>query len=225
MIVAWKITRCLSFFVILLAVRPALADNPQQLVDRARLTVDEMLHDRGFAANAPLNRAKAVLIVPQLGKGGFLIGGQGGGGLLLVRRPKGGWGAPAFYSLGGATLGLQVGFQMAEMVFFIMTDRTLQNIIHGDFKFGTQDGNAVFVEGYRYPDGKTSQGSDVVAWVRATGAYAGITVEGTSVSYDRDQSQSYYGKALNVEEIVLGAEAINHGADTLRKTLTTADRH
>jgi lipid-binding SYLF domain-containing protein len=154
----------LLFVAIVLAAQPALAENPQQLVDRARLTLEEMLHDPDFSAATKLSKAKALLIVPELGKGGFLIGGQGGGGLLIVRQPGRGWGAPAFYSLGGATLGLQVGFQTAKMVFFVMTERALQNLLNGDFKFGAQDGKAVFVTGSQHFDGKTSQGADVVAW-------------------------------------------------------------
>src|SRR3954471_12649832 len=124
---------------------PARAENPQMLVERARLVVDEMRQDRGIHSNDLLTRAHAVLVVPELSKGGLLVGGQGGAGVLLTKDPRGVWSFPAFYSLGGATLGLQAGFQNAKIVFFVMSERGLQRILRSEFKFGTQDGVAVWV--------------------------------------------------------------------------------
>src|SRR5882724_4891836 len=101
---ACGLVRLAPLLVVLFASLPALADDPQKLVDQARLTAEEMHHDRGFNSADVLRRAKAVLIVPELSKGGFVVGGQGGDGVLMAKQPDGGWGAPAFYSLGGATL-------------------------------------------------------------------------------------------------------------------------
>jgi lipid-binding SYLF domain-containing protein len=215
----WRMILIAPLVALSLLSRPAFADDPQRLVDSARVTFEEMRHDSGFNSVDVMRRAKAVLIVPELSKGGFLIGGQGGGGILMARQRGGIWGAPAFYSLGGATFGLQVGFQTAKMVLFVMTDATLQAWLRGDFRFGTQDGVAVFVQGAEHSRGKTSQGADVVAWVHANGAYAGITVEGTSVSFNRDESRAYYNKILSPEEIVFRGNAVNPGAEELRKTL------
>lgn len=218
-ILGWRMAWFVPLMAILLSASPARADDPQTLVDRARLTAEEMRHDYSFNSTGMLRRAKAVMIVPELSKGGFLIGGQGGGGLLMAKQARGGWSAPAFYSLGGPTLGLQVGFQTAKMVFFVMTDAVLQTWLRGEFRFGAQEGVAVFVEGSQHSDGKTSQGADVVAWVRANGAYAGITVEGTSVSFNRDENRSYYGKVVNAEEIVLRGRAVDGRTDALRREL------
>lgn len=203
---------------VLLIPATAVAGDPQTLVDRARLTLQDMRQDRAFDPLDKLRRAKAIMIIPELSKGGFLFGGQGGDGVLLVRQPAGGWSEPAFYSIGGGTLGLQVGFQTAQMVFLVMTDAALQSWLRGDVKFGTQDGVAVFDRGTQHSDGKTSQGANVIAWVRATGAYAGITVEGTSVSFNGDQKQKYYGKRLSVTDIVTDGRAYNRGADDLRRS-------
>jgi lipid-binding SYLF domain-containing protein len=208
-------------FAALIVARPAYADDPQKLVDRATLVAEEMRHDNTFNSADLLRRAKALMIVPELSKGGFLIGGQGGAGLLLAKEPNGGWSSPAFYSIGGPTLGLQVGFQTAKMVFFVMSDVALQAWLRGEFKFGTQDGVAVFIEGSEGSNGKTSQGADVIAWIRANGAYAGITVEGTNISFNQGDNRSFYGKTLNAEEIVIQGAVVNHDADALRRALAT----
>lgn len=217
----WRSLWLASLFAGLIAVQPARADDPPKLVDRARLVVEEMRRDGSIDATDLLRRAKAVMIVPELSRGGIVIGAQGGGGLLLVKQPNGGWSAPAFYSIGGPTLGLQVGLQTAKVVFFVMSDAALQRWLRGDFKFGTQDGMAVFIEGSQGPTGKTSQGADVIAWIRANGAYAGITAEGTSISFNEDENRSYYGKILTPEEIVIRGIVTSPDADALRRALAT----
>jgi lipid-binding SYLF domain-containing protein len=204
------------------AAAPAHAQSDQQkLVDKARFTVEEMRHDSEFTYSADLlRRAKAVMVVPELTKGGLIVGGQGGGGVLLAKTSRGGWSYPAFYSIGGATLGFQVGVQQAEVIFFVMTDRAMQAWLRNEFKLGTQDGVAVFVVGKeKGPNPESSTGADAIAWVKATGAYAGITVEGTSVSFNTDDNRKYYDKTLNADEIVLRGEAANPGAEPLRNAL------
>ncbi|MGH6798719.1 MAG: YSC84-related protein, partial [Roseiarcus sp.] len=84
----------------------------------------------------------------------------------------------------------------------------------------TQDGVAVFVVGSeKGPNPQSSTGADAIAWVKAAGAYAGITVEGTSVSFNTGDNRNYYGKTLNAEEVVLRGQAANPGADRLRNAL------
>src|SRR5262249_10623269 len=120
----------------------------QKLVDKARLTVEDMRHDIEFTYSADLlRRAKGGMGVPELTRRGLIVGGQGGGGVLLAKTSSDGWSYPAFYSIGGATLGLQVGVQQAEVVFFVMTEQAMQAWLRNEFKLGTQDGVAVFVVG------------------------------------------------------------------------------
>jgi lipid-binding SYLF domain-containing protein len=212
----WYWTRVWLLVAVLFIPAPARADSPQTLIDRAGLTLRAMRQDGPFNAEEKLRRAKAIMIIPELSKGGFVIGGQGGQGVLLVKRPSGEWSEPALFGIGGGTLGLQIGFQTAQMVLLVMTDPVLRTWLRGDFTFGTQDGVAVFAQGTQYSD-RTSQGANVIAWVRATGAYAGITVEGTSISFDRDANRAYYGKPLTPIDIVIDGLAYNRGAEALRR--------
>jgi lipid-binding SYLF domain-containing protein len=141
--------RCqaLGAAILLVTANAAAAESPHVLVDRAVVVVEEMRHDPGVDAADLLRRARAVMVVPELSKGGLLVGGQGGTGLLLVKNQGGGWSNPVFYSIGGATIGLQVGFQTAKLVFCVMSEAALQTWLRGDFKFGGQDGMAVFMHG------------------------------------------------------------------------------
>src|SRR5579862_9519850 len=77
----------------------------QILVDKAARVVAPMRRDPNFTySGSLLARSKAVMIVPELSKGGLIVGGQGGAAVLVVKRPDGSWSDPAFYSIGGGTL-------------------------------------------------------------------------------------------------------------------------
>ena len=190
------------------------------LIDKAAAVVGPMRHDPNFTYSGRLlARAKAVMIVPELTKGGLIVGGQGGAAVLVVKRPDGSWSEPAFYSLGGGTLGLQAGVQQAQTVFFIMTGRALDEWMHDQVHFGGQDGIGVFVVGQENKQNAlTADTADVVAWVHASGVYGGITVEGTSISFDRDATAKYYGRPLSPEQVFNGA-AHNPHANRLRSAL------
>ena len=121
-------TRLLGATVLALGVLGAPlahAQSDQQVtVNRAQFVVNDLRHDRAFGTAPDLmHRARAVMIVPRLYKGGFFVGGEGGNGVLLTHRAGGGWSEPAFYAIGSASFGLQIGLEQSEMVMFIMSRR------------------------------------------------------------------------------------------------------
>jgi lipid-binding SYLF domain-containing protein len=212
--------RSVLFAASLLIAGPALAGPDQQdVVDHAGATIQAMHGDESFGT-APrlLRRAKAVMIVPQLVKGGFFVGGEGGNAVLLARTGNG-WSYPAFYTLGGASFGLQIGVETAEVVFLVMSDRGLNAWMKDEFKLGAQAGLTVLVIGSNAEaDATTTANVDVIAWARTKGAYAGITLEGSLIKARNSYDEAYYGRALSARDIVRGTGA-NPGADGLRRSL------
>ncbi len=207
---------------ILLASPSARAQAEQQaLVDRATLTVNELLGgEHGEDSRRVLRRARAVLIFPRVFRGGFIIGGEGGSGVLLARDAAGSWSSPAFYGLGGASLGLQIGIQDAQVVVFIMSDRALRAVLQSQFKFGADASLAVATIGAGIAGGTTAAlNADFVSLSRARGLYAGISLEGSILARRNDDNEAYYGRPVSAEQIVLTMEAHNPGADNLRAAL------
>ena len=200
---------------------PAMAQarEQQELVDKAARTIAAMRADAGFRnARALLDRARGVMVVPELSRGGFIVGGQGGGAVLLARLQQG-WSNPAFYSIGGGTFGLQVGFQQAQVVFIILSAAAMDRWVQDRVRFGGQDGIAVIAaEQTGRQDGMAEGRADVVTWSRAAGAYAGITVEGTSVSFNRDDTARYYGRPITAADVLRGRGRAS-GAERLRASL------
>lgn len=96
-----------------------------------------VLRDPNFgAARTQLKRARGIMIVPQLLKAGFVIGGEGGFGVLLSRDAQGRWSAPSFVSLAGASFGFQIGVESKEAMFIVMTDKGMNSLLSAQAKLG-----------------------------------------------------------------------------------------
>jgi SH3 domain-containing YSC84-like protein 1 len=218
--------RILAAMVAMLAiiVGPAWAGEDaagaQKAVNLAKLTVQDM-RNRSFGNSTELlQRAKAIMIVPRLYKGGLVLGGEGGTGVLLAKLPSGGWSYPAFYGLGSGSLGLQIGFETAEVVFFVMSDKALRAWMENEVKLSANAGLTLIVIGSNAEAAATTNANvDVIAWAKAKGAYAGITLEGSLIQPRKAYNRAYYGKRLMPSQIVLDGAASNPGADKLRNAL------
>ncbi len=201
---------------------PASATEEQVLVDKARLAVDALRGDTKFEAFPRLlAEAKAVLIVPALIKVGFIFGGEGGAGVLLVRDTKTGhWSQPAFYSMFAGSIGLQIGAQVAEVAFVIMTDGGIEKLMSGKITLGADASIAAGPVGAGVEAGTTLNiDADIYAFSHAKGAYGGVSFEGAVVAQDDDANEAYYGEAVSARAIVLYGEVRNPDADALRAAL------
>jgi lipid-binding SYLF domain-containing protein len=194
----------------------------QNLVDESRITLDHLRTDQEFgSAKDLLRHARAVLIVPNLVKAGFFLGGEGGDGVMLARSANGTWTDPAFYTLASASFGLQIGIQAAEVVMIIQSDKALHALEQDEFKFGAQAGIAVVTLGSSAQAASSTalDSADIIVWSSASGAYAGVTLEGSIVKPRDSYNESYYGHPIAVRSILNMNEGRNPGADNLRHAL------
>jgi lipid-binding SYLF domain-containing protein len=164
---------------------PAFAESDKvELLHDANRVVSDLRHDPAFAvAERMISSARAVYIVPKLIKGGFIFGAEGGDGVLVVRHGHG-WGEPRFYGMGSASFGLQAGLEQAELVFIINSQRALDGIEHGHFKIGADAGLTVVTLSSGAEGAVTPTGGDIVVWTSGTGAYGGLTFNGSVISGD-----------------------------------------
>lgn len=171
-----------------LALPAQAASDKVDLLRHANETVNHLRHDPAFGqARIMLQNARAVYIVPKLVKGGFIFGAEGGDGVLLRRTGKG-WSTPKFYGMGSASFGLQAGLEQAELVFIINSDRALRGIEGGNFKIGANAGLTVVTLSAGAEGATTPRGGDIVVWTSATGAYGGLTVNGSVIKADDDEN-------------------------------------
>ena len=166
----------------------AQASDKSELLHDANTTINNLKHDPAFGtARTMLQDAKAIYIVPKLVKGGFIFGAEGGDGVLL-RRTAHGWSEPKFYGMGSASFGLQAGLEQAELVFIINSGAALSGIEHGNFKLGAGAGLTVVNLSSGAEGATTAHGGDIVVWTSGSGAYAGISFNGSIISPDKDEN-------------------------------------
>jgi lipid-binding SYLF domain-containing protein len=168
-----------------------------------------------------LARARAVYIVPELVKGGFIVGGEGGTGVLLVRRPEGDWSAPAFIVLGGASIGLQLGGQVSQVAFTVMTDKGLAAILNHKVKLGADISVAVGTIGAGAEAATTTAaGADLYQFAVSKGLFGGGTVEGAWLEpRDAWNAALYGGQYKTPRDIVTDRSLDPPEADQLRAAL------
>jgi SH3 domain-containing YSC84-like protein 1 len=198
------------------------ASDQENLVDQARITIDNLKKDQEFGnAVALMRKARGVLIVPALLKGGFFVGGEGGSGVLLTRN-AGVWSYPAFYTLASGSFGLQIGLEQAELIMIVMNDKALSAILRSEFKVGADAGLAIVTLGSSAEAATTrAAGADIVVWASASGAYAGISVNGSIIRPRTSWNHAYYGHAVKVSDIVTKRSVSNPSADALRQDLAS----
>jgi lipid-binding SYLF domain-containing protein len=134
-------------------------------------------------------------------KFGFGVGGSGGRGPLLCRRGEnfnGKWSAPSMYSVGGASVGLQVGGSSSDFVLLLMNPKVVNQILNGKTKMGT-DATAAAGPG---ATAASASDADILTYGRAKGVFAGVSLGGATVEPDNDANYRLYGKTLTATDIV-----------------------
>ncbi|MBV9736004.1 MAG: lipid-binding SYLF domain-containing protein [Acidisphaera sp.] len=188
----------------------------QQLVNDAAGTVRQMRAAPEVRRSGVLRRARAIMVFPNLIRAGFLVGGEGGQGVLLAHAGRG-WSDPAFYALGSLSVGAQAGVQDASVVLFIMTQRALNSFLNNNtFTLKAQADFAVVT--ISQASEAQLHNADVVVWTQAAGLYAGLTVDGTDIKQRLEYDQAYYRRPVSAAQIIYG-RAYNRGAGVIRGSL------
>ena len=206
---ARTISKALLCFLpsILLLISPVLAADKQkdeETLRRANLVLQDMLNSKDISPDV-LGKANCVLILPDVKKFGFGVGGSGGRGPLLCRRGgnfKGKWSAPAMYSVGGASIGLQVGGSSTDFVLLLMNEKVVNQVLNGKTKMGT-DATAAAGPG---ATAASASDADILTYGRAKGVFAGVSLGGSTVEPDNDANYRLYGKTLTATTIVRGTD-------------------
>jgi lipid-binding SYLF domain-containing protein len=194
----------------------------QTLVDRATLTVQEMMTQT--VSRDPrdlLRRARAVMVCPRIFKAGFFFGGEGGNCVLLARAGNGTWSYPAFYTIGSGSFGFQFGIEDNQLLMLIMTRHGLNAVLDSQIKLGANAGIAVATLGAGVQGSTTAAvGADIVAFDASRGLFGGVALEGSVMSTQTDWNQAYYGQPFAARQLVVAMQGNNPGADPLRDVLT-----
>ena len=191
----------------------------RELLERAAIALETMRADNDFRGiDAYLSRAQGVVIFPKLKKASFIVGGEGGSGVLVAKTANG-WSPPAFYKLRSGSAGLQIGYQESTVVLAFMSRSALERTLEGGFKLGADATVAAGNMGDAAAQASTRPGADVVQFVEAGGVFAGVSLNGASISARDDYNSRYYGKGASPRSIVLGEQSSQGASDRLGQAL------
>lgn len=216
-----KILVLLMLAIALGACASATEDEQQALIENANASAKRFAADPDMAwFRDNLDHAEGVLIIPTSLKAGFIIGGSGGSGVMLARRPETGWSYPAFYTMGSVTFGLQIGGEVQEIMLVIMSKAGRDAMLTNEFKLGADISVAAGPVGA----GAKVQTADVLAFSRTKGGlYGGLNIEGAVIATRESWNRAYYGEGVRAIDILVTGTASNPGADPLRETIANID--
>jgi SH3 domain-containing YSC84-like protein 1 len=203
--IAKKALPCfLTSMLTMLLILPAFAADKQKDEDtlqQANIVLTDMLNSKDISP-AVLGKADCVVILPGVKKFGFGVGGSGGRGPMLCRtgqKFEGKWSAPAMYTIGGASLGLQIGGSSSDFVLLLMDSKVVMQVLQGKTKMGA---DATAAAG----PGATAAGpvdnADILTYGRAKGLFAGASLGSATLEPDNDANFRLYGKRLVPSDIV-----------------------
>jgi len=204
---------CLCFMLTCTAYAGSTREDLQARIDSAKLVLDQIMsaQDSTIPMNI-LQQATCVGVVPGLIKGAFVFGAQYGQGVVTCRTGHG-WSAPVFIRMAGGSFGFQIGGQATDLILVAVNDRGFQDLLKNKFKIG---GDASAAAG---PVGRSGQAAtdwkmsaELLSYSRAKGLFAGIDLDGTSVSQNSEDTELYYGEAHSFESILKGSVDVPPGA-------------
>ncbi|HEX8186781.1 MAG TPA: lipid-binding SYLF domain-containing protein [Pyrinomonadaceae bacterium] len=206
------------------ATRPTPNASPKQQKDASKKS-ESASHVFEQVMGAPdrsiprelLDRAEAVAVFPGMLKAGFVVGGRGGSG-VISRRVTGGWSAPAFFKMGGASVGLQIGAARTDLILLFMNPDALKGLLEDKLEVG---GEASAAAG---PVGRTASATTnltldagILSYSRSKGLFAGLELKGAVINPDNNLNEALYG--FKAREILTGSNKVSM-ADVLPGVIT-----
>ena len=212
------------FLSLLLPAAPTMASVKESIRVESAVEVMDKIMEIPEQAIPPalLANAQGIAIIPGVIKVGFVLGGQYGNGVLLVRGKDGAWRNPVFITLMSGSVGWQIGAQATDFVIVFKSPRSIEGIMQGKYTLGA---DAAVAAG---PVGRRAEAStdvefkaEIYSYSRSRGLFAGISLEGSSLQIDHDSNVAFYGKKdVRPAEVLESMEVTTPPeADKLKQTL------
>jgi lipid-binding SYLF domain-containing protein len=181
------------------------ADTAKERLTEASEVFTEIMKtpDKGIPEDL-LSKAECVIILPNVKKAAFVVGGEYGRGFAECRHTAGtGWGAPAAVKLEGGSVGFQIGGSSTDLILLVMNRKGLDKLMQDKFTLGA---DASIAAG---PVGRTAAAqtdarldAEILAWSRSKGLFAGISLKGAVLKPDDKENESLYGHTMTNKEIL-----------------------
>ena len=207
----WIAGLAFAVFCVLMPVLTFAEDksqNENQRVTESGQALDALVNSQNGIPTDLLNKSECVIILPSVKKGGFIIAGQYGKGLMTCRTGKnftGPWSAPIMMQSSGGSIGFQAGGEAIDYVILVLNDKGARTVMDGKVKLGA---NASIAAG---PVGRDAEAAttgnmstEMLSYSRTNGVFGGVSLSGTSLGPDNGANEDLYGKKVTGEQIWAG---------------------
>ena len=182
------------------------AKDERNRLQNAGTVIQEILDIPDNIPQDLLDKARCVVVMPSVLKAAFVVGGSYGRGAMVCRTGKdftGPWGAPAMYALEGGSVGFQIGGEATDFVILVMNNRGVDSLLRSKVKLGADASIAAGPKG-RTATAETdaSLRAEMLSYSRARGAFAGVSLQGTTLRPDEDANHRLYGKEASAATII-----------------------
>jgi lipid-binding SYLF domain-containing protein len=192
-------------------------------LDNAAKVLHEIMDapDKGVPEEV-LEHAKCIAIVPHMIKGGFVFGAENGRGVATCRTEKG-WSAPAFFAITGGSWGLQIGVEGVDLVMIIQNEKGMQHLLASKFQIGADASAAAGPVGrHASADTDWKLDTEILTYSRAKGAFAGLTLSGSSIRRDDDSMEAIYGPNVTSRAVLTGKVEATESAERFLNAIRSA---
>ena len=208
------------------------ADNKKEVerIENSGIVISEILDIPDDIPQSLLDKSECVIVLPSVLKAAFIVGGSYGRGVMTCRTGEkfnGPWGPPAMIALEGGSVGFQIGGEATDFVLLLMSDRSAKGILTSKVKLGADASAAAGPVG-RSASAETdaTMRAEILSYSRARGAFAGVSLEGSTLRPDNDANTKLYGKEIKADDIVLkGAVKAPPSASLLLRSLDKKSPH
>lgn len=163
--------------------------------------------------------AKCIAVFPNVIEFGVIIAGKGGPGMVSCRDQDGHWGPPAVYKLGAVSIGLQAGVQSAAIILLYLKDDAVKGLRKPKMSFGAKIGILTGPVGANL-DNSALEKASVTSYVRSTGLFGGINLEGASLGFIEGRNTRLYGKKLTPQSVLFGDRPVPRSAVPFNEALS-----
>jgi lipid-binding SYLF domain-containing protein len=184
------------------------------VLDEIMATPDKAIPDK------VMSDAKCLAIIPSMVKVALVFGGNHGKGVATCRLENGGWSAPAPITITGGSWGLQIGGQAVDLVMVVTNEKGMQHLLESKFKLGADASAAAGPVGRdAAADTDWKMRAEVLTYSRARGVFAGIDLNGSALTQDKDETRALYGKFAPFPDILTGKVQPTNSSEPLLSSL------
>lgn len=190
-----RLVAAVGFLAVAVPALSLRAQTPEATtVDAATRVLDEIMAvPAKKIPQSLLADAQGLAIIPNLVKGGFVVGIRHGRGIVVIRDDQNNWKPPFFVSLTGGSVGWQAGLQATDVILVFKTRKSVQGLMQGKFTIGADAAAAAGPVGRQAAAATdTTLGAEILSYSRSRGLFAGVSLDGSALQIDQAANQAYY---------------------------------